>query len=115
MEVEVNYEPGEIEESMSSDNVNLWIGVLGCFSVLVITVAIFICFLDRPKRSRSSIPPATSSISAPITPDRNPPVLSNEESPRTPQPFIEYVRKTIDETPFYRREGRRRFNPKNTF
>lgn len=115
IEVDVNYEPGEIEESMSSDNVNLWIGVLGCFSVLVITVAIFICFLDRPKRSRSSIPPATSSISAPVTPDRNPPVLSNEESPRTPQPFIEYVRQTIDETPFYRREGRRRFNPKNTF
>ena len=114
MEFDVNYEPREVEVPAKSANVTLWAGILVCFAVLTLTVAIFIRFLDRPDRSRATVPPATQSVAAPVTPDRISPALVNEQSPRTPQPFIDYVRRTIDETPNYRREGRR-FNPQNTY
>ncbi|KAL7244357.1 hypothetical protein ACSBR1_016574 [Camellia fascicularis] len=66
-------------------------------------------------RSRPYTAPAAPNIAGPVTPDRSSiPAVVNEQSPRTPQPFIEYVRRTIDESPYYRREGRRRSNPQNT-
>ncbi|GMH15008.1 hypothetical protein Nepgr_016849 [Nepenthes gracilis] len=113
-EVDVNYEPGE-ETSGSTIDITLWAAVIVCFALLILTVVIFICFLNRPDRSRPPIVPATPSRSAPVTPDHRSSSVTNDHSPRTPQPFIEYVRRTIDETPYYRREGRRRFNPQNTY
>jgi len=73
--------------------------------------------LEKPERSQqtSSSVTATTSIVAPTTPDRSNPSVVNDTSPRTPQPFVDYVRRTIDETPYYKREGRRRVNPQNTF
>ncbi|CAN8257909.1 unnamed protein product [Cochlearia groenlandica] len=61
--------------------------------------------------------PETSQVAAPRTPERrrSDAVIYHEESPRTPSPFMEYVKSTVDETPFYRREARKRFNPQNTF
>ena len=115
MEIDVNYEiGGSAASDMATNVIALWAGILGCLILLILTVAVFICYLDRPDRSRSSTA-ASTTVAAPVTPDRRSPVVVNGQSPRTPQPFIEYVRKTIDETPYYRREGRRRFDPQNTF
>uniref|UniRef100_A0A5B7BTW7 BIG2 domain-containing protein n=1 Tax=Davidia involucrata TaxID=16924 RepID=A0A5B7BTW7_DAVIN len=116
VEIDVIYEPGDRTTSATTTKVTLWAGIFGCFSLLILTVAVFICFLDRPERSQPTNPPATPTVTAPVTPNRSSPAaVVSEQSPRTPQPFIEYVRRTIDETPYYKREGRRRFNPQNTF
>ena len=115
VEIDVAYEPVErAAASGTTINKTLWAGVIGCFALLVLTAAIFICYLDRPDRSQPSTVPATPSVPAPTTPDRGSPAVLNEQSPRTPQPFVDYVRRTIDETPYYRKEGRRRFNLQNT-
>ncbi|KAK9004035.1 hypothetical protein V6N11_001853 [Hibiscus sabdariffa] len=117
-ELDVNYEPDEEPEPKATIHLFFWAKVMGSLALTVITVIIgFIYFFDRPLGS--SQPPATpqptSIISAPVTPDRRSPLRFDEQSPpRTPQPFVDYVRRTIDETPYYRREGRR-FNPQNTY
>ena len=120
-EIDVFYEPREKEVSVAAfGTTTIWATILGSLFLLILTIALFICFLDKPNRAQPSQPsrPATThtpTITAPVTPDRSSPVLSNEQSPRTPQPFVDYVRQTIDETPYYKREGRRRFNVQNTF
>ena len=115
VEIDVNYEPEGKGASKSSINITLLASVLGCFALLILTVAIFIYVLDRPRRSQPLVAPPTPSFAAPATPDRGSPAALSDQSPRTPQPFMEYVRRTIDETPYYRRDGRRRFNPQNTY
>jgi nuclear pore complex protein Nup210 len=113
--IDVDYEP--IQKAAASGttiNKTLWASVVGCFSLLVLTVAIFICFLDRPNRHQPSTALPTPSTPAPATPDRRTAAVLNEQSPQTPKPFVDYVRRTIDETPYYRQEGRRRFNLQNT-
>ncbi|KAF7130117.1 hypothetical protein RHSIM_Rhsim10G0015700 [Rhododendron simsii] len=120
-EIDVNYEPRVGAASEMATNTILWVGIIACIILLILTVIIFICYLDRPDRSRPSTTPApTPTVVGPVTPDRGggsgSPVVVNGHSPRTPQPYIEYVRRTIDETPYYRRDGRRRVvNPQNTF
>jgi len=112
VEIDVTYERGETEAS--SVEMTLWAAVIGCFALLVLTVIVFICYLDRPDRSFPSFMPSTPTVVAPRTPERITPA-HDERSPRTPQPFIDYVRRTIDETPYYRRDGRRRFDAQNTY
>ncbi|EXC20346.1 hypothetical protein L484_020567 [Morus notabilis] len=112
LEIDVNYEPERKGASNGPKNITLWASVLGCVALLLITVAMFIYFLDRPDRSQPSIAPSTPRFAAP---DRSSPAVLSDQSPRTPQPFMEYVRRTIDETPYYRRDRRRGFNPQNTF
>ncbi|XP_038715182.1 nuclear pore complex protein GP210 isoform X2 [Tripterygium wilfordii] len=115
-EIDVNCELGEQAASETSISVSPWASVAALFFLLVLTVGIFICFLDkRPNRSQPSMRSTSQSISAPVTPERPSSVVLNEQSPRTPPPFVDYVRRTIDETPYYKREARRRFNPQNTF
>ncbi|KAA8548147.1 hypothetical protein F0562_004591 [Nyssa sinensis] len=115
VEIDVNYEPGDKTTSAMTSHVTLWASIFSGMSLLILTVAIFIYFLDRPERSQPTIHPAAPTVAAPVTPIHSSPAVVSEQSPRTPQPFIEYVRRTIDETPYYKREGRRRFNPQNTF
>lgn len=115
LEIDVNYEPERKGASNGPKNITLWASVLGCVALLLITVAMFICFLDRPDRSQPSVAPSTPRFAAPVTPDHSSPAVLSDQSPRTPQPFMEYVRRTIDETPYYRRDRRRGFNPQNTF
>lgn len=112
VELHVIYEAGE--EMASTSDVTLWAGVTG-ITLLILTVVIYICFLDRPKRSHSSVAFHAQNVAAPQTPERSSHAPQTEQSPRTPQPFIDYVRKTIDETPYYTRERRRRFDPQNTY
>ncbi|KAK9676341.1 hypothetical protein RND81_11G070500 [Saponaria officinalis] len=107
VEIEVNYNAGDTKPTILVQT--LWKGALGCFALLMLTLLIYKGFLDRPDRSRPTITPA-----APRTPECRSPTPANEQSPRTPQPFMEYVRRTIDETPYYRRQGRR-YDPQNTF
>ncbi|XP_029128898.1 nuclear pore complex protein GP210 isoform X2 [Cajanus cajan] len=116
-EIDINHEPEETAPSSLTINRAFWASILGCFLLLILSVAIFTRFLDRPERSQqtSSSVATTTSIAAPTTPDRSTPSVVNDMSPRTPQPFVDYVRRTIDETPYYKREGRRRINPQNTY
>ncbi|CAN4080170.1 unnamed protein product [Withania somnifera] len=113
VEVNVNYEPEE--KRAASANLNLWATAAACFILLIVTATFFISYLDQPVRSRPSASPGTPSVAAPATPERNSPAVVNGHSPRTPQPFMDYVRRTIDETPYYRQDFRRRANPQNTY
>ncbi|KAM0958021.1 hypothetical protein EV1_023125 [Malus domestica] len=125
VEIDVNGDPGDKTASETTFDRPLWLMViayiaivLGCLVILGWMVACIICYwaneLDRSRRSINA--PATPSTAGPATPERtSSPAAASEQSPRTPQPFIDYVRRTIDETPYYRREPRRRVNPQNTF
>ncbi|XP_019442522.1 PREDICTED: nuclear pore complex protein GP210 [Lupinus angustifolius] len=116
VEIDINHEPEETTtSSILTLNKAFWASILGCLLLSIFTVAIFIRYLDRPERLQQSSTPVTGSNAAPTTPDRSSPVVINEMSPRTPQPFVDYVRRTIDETPYYNREARRRVNPQNTY
>ncbi|CAN4082059.1 unnamed protein product [Withania somnifera] len=113
VEVNVNYEPEE--RRAASTNLNLWATAAACFILLMVTATLFISYLAQPVRSRPSAPPVTPSVTAAATPERSSPALVGKYSPRTPQRFIDYVRRTIDETPYYRQDFRRRANPQNTY
>ncbi|XP_077228958.1 embryo defective 3012 isoform X2 [Tasmannia lanceolata] len=110
-EIDVNYETGERTTSSIMGNF-VWAAILGSV-VLILTVLIYIWLLDRPNRSRQLVP-ATSATAGPTTRNLSPPG-NIQHSPQTPQPFVEYVRRTIDETPYYKRAGRRRFDPQYTY
>lgn len=118
MDVDVNYEPDIREASDSGIKGTFFAVIVGFSAIIALILIIIISKLERVERSTESQPaisPATPSMTAPQTPERSSPAVSNEQSPRTPQPFVDYVRRTIDETPYYRRDARRRFNPQNTF
>lgn len=113
MEVDVNFEPGQRDKSN-----RIFASFIGFFAVFSLIVVFGIAILDgreRSTRSQRSVSSATPTATAPHTPERSIATVSNEHSPRTPQPFVDYVRRTIDETPNYRRQARRRFNVQNTF
>lgn len=116
VEVRVSYDPDEREAAIKPANLTFWAGISALLFLLILTVALFICYLDRPDRSTPpQVVSGSPSIAAPATPERSSPAIINEQSPRTPQPFIDYVRRTIDETPYYRQDFRRRANPQHTF
>nr|GMC67213.1 nuclear pore complex protein GP210 [Ipomoea batatas]GME06981.1 nuclear pore complex protein GP210 [Ipomoea batatas] len=114
MEVDVNYDPEE-REALGRSAIILRVQVFICIAVFILCGAIVLCHEYHPDRIRQPITPGTPLVAAPITPQRSSPAVVNEESPRTPQPFLDYVRRTIDETPYYRQDVRRRANPQNTF
>ncbi|XP_020089259.1 nuclear pore complex protein GP210 isoform X4 [Ananas comosus] len=111
-EVDVSYEAGEREQPVRVTGIT-WPAILICAFVLVLTVLIFLRLLDKPERSTASTPSSTV-VTGPATPPRISAPVDSNLSPRTPQPFIEYVRRTIDETPYYRR-GARRYDPQYTY
>ncbi|CAA0820165.1 Nuclear pore complex protein GP210 [Striga hermonthica] len=109
VEIEVSYEP------VNADYAVLW-GILALLCMLIF--AIF--FLPEPERSvdrsqRQRVVSGSPGVAAPVTPERVSPAVISDQSPRTPPGFIDYVRRTIDETPYYRQDFRRRANPQNTF
>ncbi|XP_050223905.1 nuclear pore complex protein GP210 [Mercurialis annua] len=109
VEIDVNYEP---EASVFLSNSLLF--MLTCLVGLVAIIFSYRDYCRRPNRTQPYTSLATPTIAAPRTPEHSSPVLT-DQSPRTPQPFVDYVRRTIDETPNYKREARRRFNPQNTY
>lgn len=114
VEVSVSYDPEERAAVIKPTNLTLWAGISSLLLLLIFTVTFFICYLDRPDRLQPVVS-GSPSVAAPVTPERSSPAILNDDSPRTPQPFIDYVRRTIDETPYYRQDFRRRANPQNTF
>uniref|UniRef100_A0A1D1XKT8 Nuclear pore membrane glycoprotein 210-like n=2 Tax=Anthurium amnicola TaxID=1678845 RepID=A0A1D1XKT8_9ARAE len=114
-EVNVSYDDGE-KNTPRGRSTFLRVAVLTCLILLILTVLIFLRFLERPDSSRPSGPPylPVPGVAGYLTPDRRI-AHDSQSSPHTPQPFVDYVRRTIDETPYYRREGRRRFDPQRTY
>ncbi|WCJ21095.1 Nuclear pore complex protein GP210 [Euphorbia peplus] len=114
VEVDVNYEG---DARVLSKTISIFPIIVGCLVAVFGTIFIFRKFFkasNRTQPTRMYTSPATQSISEPVTPERSSPV-STESSPRMPQPYVDYVRRTIDETPYYKREARRRVNPQNTY
>ncbi|XP_020590904.1 LOW QUALITY PROTEIN: nuclear pore complex protein GP210 [Phalaenopsis equestris] len=115
-EVDVIYENGASATSARASSLT-WAAVIVCLIVLLSTIFVFVKLLDRPSRSVTSMPTvhSSSAIASPSTPEAASVPAGSQFSPRTPQPFVEYVRRTIDETPYYKRDGRRRFDPQHTY
>ncbi|XP_020868269.1 nuclear pore complex protein GP210 [Arabidopsis lyrata subsp. lyrata] len=108
VEIDVSYETGESLVASSKDGYSFLFKILWCVLVWAISGIISMKVIG----SRIA---TNSGTAGPGTPERRSgAVIYHEESPRTPSPFMEYVKRTVDETPYYRREGRRRFNPQNT-
>ncbi|XP_015576193.2 nuclear pore complex protein GP210 isoform X1 [Ricinus communis] len=114
VEIDVNYEPDARAVPKTIFKGAFLPTIVACFGAVLGIIFVFQNLFRMPNRTRSHTSLATQNITAPHTPERSSPVLS-DQSPRTPQPFVDYVRRTIDETPFYKREARRRFNPQNTY
>lgn len=116
-EVEVSYDPGERTEPSSSSGLTTLAVILTCIVIPIVTAALFMKSLEKPTRqapSRQTTPtPAAAAGPAEMPGPASP--ANGQFSPRTPQPFMEYVRRTIDDTPYYKRDARRRFNPQNTY
>lgn len=118
VEIDVSYDTGESLAAASKDGYSVLLKILWSIVVVIVSVIILMKVIDRP----GPIGPAgatrtatNGAAAAPGTPERRSgTVIYHEESPRTPSPFMEYVKRTVDETPYYRRDGRRRFNPQNT-
>ncbi|KAL6601453.1 hypothetical protein ACP70R_044673 [Stipagrostis hirtigluma subsp. patula] len=116
-DIEISYVTGEKTEPSSSGITVLAI-ILTCIATLVGTVVLFMRLLEKPTRqapSKRAAPttPAPAASPAAMADPASP--ANGQWSPRTPQPFMEYVRRTIDDTPYYKRDARRRFNPQNTY
>lgn len=115
-EIDVNYVPGDRQPIYP---VLLYTGII---AAIIAGISTIFSVLKSPNVSLSPTPRPPSSSATPtrtalLTPERSSTPASahsSEHSPQTPQPFVDYVRRTIDETPYYRREPRRRFNPQNT-
>ncbi|XP_062193278.1 nuclear pore complex protein GP210 [Phragmites australis] len=115
-EVEISYDTGGETEPSSSGLTTLAV-ILTCVVVPIATVALFMKSLEKPTRqaaSRHTAPTTPAAAGSPAMTDPASPA-NGQLSPRTPQPFMEYVRRTIDDTPYYKRDARRRFNPQNTY
>ncbi|XP_065877577.1 nuclear pore complex protein GP210 isoform X2 [Euphorbia lathyris] len=117
VEIDVNYEGDARVISKTIYKSSIFPIIAGCLVAVFGTIFIFRNIFRVSNRTQATgtyTSPATQSNSEPVTPERSSPV-STESSPRMPQPYVDYVRRTIDETPYYKREARRRVNPQNTY
>ncbi|XP_073140167.1 nuclear pore complex protein GP210 [Henckelia pumila] len=115
VEINVSFDAEERKAVVKTADVVSWIGLVAILFLLILTVTFLIYCIDKPDRSEPIVPSGTPSVAAPVTPERSSPAVTNDQSPRTPQPFLDYVRRTLDETPYYRQDFRRRVNPQNTY
>lgn len=115
MEVAVSFEPDRSDHDGSA----ILIKIAAMFAVILVLILTLKGILYgaeeqgvQPPRDRDQ----TRTTSAPSTPIRSSPPERRDHSPRTPPRFIDYIRNTLDETPYYRQDVRRRAtNPQNTF
>ncbi|KAH9331454.1 hypothetical protein KI387_003562, partial [Taxus chinensis] len=126
MEIDVNYEPSKFIGSNFSIEVISIVVVVSVIS-LVLTIIIYLRLLDQPEPARqnfSTEPAHEIPSNVERTPVRTqvlnsmslhtPPSLTSY--PRTPpQPYTEYIRRTVDDTPLLRKDGRKRFDPSFTY
>lgn len=115
VELDVNYEPDESD--LSGIRFAVRTIILPSLGALAFGLSCsYISYFISKLRVSPPRPITSHTVStAAATPERRSPAVNFDESPRTPQPFLDYVKRTIDDTPYYRREARRRFNPQNTF
>ncbi|KAK3132641.1 hypothetical protein QOZ80_6AG0525560 [Eleusine coracana subsp. coracana] len=116
-EVGISYDTGEKAEPSSSWITTIAV-ILTCIVVPVVTIWLFMKLLEKPTKlapSRHAAPTTPTSAGRPAAMADPASPANGQLSPRTPQPFMEYVRRTIDDTPYYKRDARRRFNPQNTY
>jgi hypothetical protein len=128
MEINVSYEPGKF----SGSNISLEViatTVIVSVVLLVLTIIIYLRLLDQPEpRGQTGInfgtEPAPEIPSVVEGTPRTPVVSSNnfhtpspsQTLPRTPpQEYTQYIRKTMDDTPHFRRDRRKRFDPSYTY
>ncbi|GLU11334.1 hypothetical protein SLE2022_280890 [Rubroshorea leprosula] len=120
VELDVNYEPDDKRTFPDNTSILIWVIILWIIvAFFVISKSYWYTYFryvePGPRVLQPPPPPPPRAITAPVTPERGSPGNFTEQSPRTPQPFLEYVRRTIDETPYYKRQPRRRINAQNTF
>ncbi|XP_068664790.1 nuclear pore complex protein GP210 isoform X3 [Aristolochia californica] len=111
-EIDINYEAEDGDVQKMNRGI-IWTAMLWILFSFLVAVIFMRYFWGTPYTSRRSVPATPTVSAAPVTPERHP-SSGDQTSPRTPQPYIEYIRRTIDETPYYRRTGRR-FDPQNTY
>ncbi|XP_068664895.1 nuclear pore complex protein GP210-like [Aristolochia californica] len=111
-EIDINYEAEDGDVQKMNRGI-IWTAMLWILFSFLVAVIFMRYFWGTPYISRRSVPATPTVSAAPVTPERHP-SSGDQTSPRTPQPYIEYIRRTIDETPYYRRTGRR-FDPQNTY
>lgn len=117
-------EEKNIESVVAGKGFFVWSALGMC--IVVSTIFVFIWLLGRPQyRTVAPSPRLGTPIASPShvptcppsvhnTPTSSAAANINQSSPCTPQPFVEYIRRTIDETPYYKR-SRRRFDPQYTY
>ncbi|EPS63976.1 hypothetical protein M569_10806, partial [Genlisea aurea] len=116
VEIVVSYSPEQKkrEEAAPAEAAFFSWGVLSAaFFVLMAGAGFSIGFLDRASGNVAATAPPPDSV---VRRGGGSESLG-ELSPRTPpQPFMDYIRETIDETPYYRQNWRRRrVNPQGTY
>ncbi|CAI9088048.1 OLC1v1022278C1 [Oldenlandia corymbosa var. corymbosa] len=90
------------------------------FAACMASVACMKCVRLRRRSSPGNAatpmrtPPALSTPTLLVSRLRRQDEGSQSQSPSSPEPFVDYVRRTLDETPYYRQDFRRRVNPQNT-
>ncbi|XP_072999237.1 nuclear pore complex protein GP210 [Typha latifolia] len=110
-EVDVSYVVGENATPTRMSGIT-WPAILVCAIVLISTVLVFLRLLDKPTRTTTSRQ-GTPAVAVPMTPERTS-SGNSQSTPHTPPPLMEYVRRTLDETPYYKRD-RRRYNSQYTY
>lgn len=112
VEVDVTYAAGERLDPVTKSTFNLSVAL---WTVLALTVSsLAFLFLMRKMGLARRVVSSVPAYRVPSTPQRSP-GSDGQISPSTPQPYLEYVRRTIEETPYYKHNGRRRFDPQNTY
>lgn len=114
VEIDVNYEPERIGNVEVGEPYQITVAfVVGALSLLALPLLMYWMFNHRGLKQHHG--PNTTHVTAPTTTGHKSPQAVSDQSPRTPQPFIDYVRRTIDETPYYRQDFRRRGDSQNTY
>ncbi|KAJ3682423.1 hypothetical protein LUZ60_014996 [Juncus effusus] len=109
-EIEVNYESEKVNSEPTNNTFSSLLSFsLGCILLIISFIIFSKCFdkPDRPAPAQRAGPTSNNSDFAPSTPIHTPIPFKSHTSPQT-EPFVDYVRRTVDETPFYKRDSRRR-------
>ncbi|KAJ1693956.1 hypothetical protein LUZ63_010654 [Rhynchospora breviuscula] len=116
-EVRVTYQAEKTTAALTEATITRKLGILFSCAALIITVFLLWKCYDRPQRTAPPLanqarPGPSSPVFAPATPVRQ----TGTIVPQSPQsePFMDYVRRTVDETP-YKRSARMRYDVQKSY
>ncbi|KAF3328130.1 nuclear pore complex protein GP210 [Carex littledalei] len=116
-EVHVVYEAEKTTGKLTEATIVRKIGIFFTCAALIITVFLFWKCYDRPQRTPPPVnragPTPSAPVFAPSTPVRQTGTTIPPSSPQS-EPFLDYVRRTVDETP-YKRSGRLRYDVQKSY